>query len=77
MSSVNDETQFGTEIVMEAMEPEVARLEGLRRATVGMLCARGALVPIEVSGRVALVRSVEGHEVDHDLCQRWGMVPVP
>ena len=65
---------FGTEIVMEA---EGARLEGLRRVTVGMLCARGALVPIEVSGRVALVQSVEGREVDHDLCQRWGMVPVP
>ena len=68
------EMPFGTEVVMEA---ERARLEGLRLATVGMLCARGALVPIEASGRVVVVRIVEGREVDDDLCQPWGLVPVP
>ena len=68
------EMPFGTEVVMEA---ERARLEGLRLATVGMLCARGALIPIEASGRVVVVRIVEGREVEDDLCQPWGMVPVP
>jgi hypothetical protein len=68
------EMPLGTEVVVEA---DISRVEGLRRAVVGMLCARGSLVPIETSGRVVAVRVVEERFRGDDLCQRWGMVPVP
>ena len=73
MTSVR-EMPLGTEIVMES---DPARLEGLRRATLGMLCTRGALVPIEASGRVVVVRVLEGHDGSGGWCQQWDVVPVP
>jgi hypothetical protein len=68
------EMPYGTELVVE---DESERLDGLRVAIAGMLCARGALVPVEVTRRVVVVTTMEGHGGGHDLCQRWGMVPTP